>query len=612
VITVIAIALGVVVILDTFDVPSTVRSRIRVWLRASLDADVEANVETPRWGRAWNSGALSVPTDAASRMHVSGSEDVETRLIRVDGVSRTAVQGSLPHSFDLQVDLPPDAELWLSLNQFLPASVGTAIEYEVRLAEAKTGPPLFRMELPARHTGWKNVSIDLAGAGTGTATLKFRAVLVGDTGVDAPTTAYWGDMSLRSRSADDRPDISVILIDTLRPDHLGVYGYARPTSPYIDELAAGGVRFNRVVSTAPWTDPAILSLMTGLYPRDLWEPARHKLTIKKRLPDSVATLSETLSRSGYHTLAASDHPGVRAERFGRGFDVFANLYYRRGEPGGWRKTEEGRLLDRLERVLAERGTGPVFSYIHILYPHRPLEAPPGYLEAVGGSLEGIDPDGMAAELERYDAEIRVADDMVREIHAMQVAAGWDEDAIVIVVSDHGEGFGEHAHEEHGNSLYNELLHVPLILFGPGRLPAGRTVETQVRLVDLFPTLVELAGAPAVSGVRGESLLPLLESDGASRIAYSEFPHTRITDAYAIQSDRLKGVFGDPEFGDEGWFMLDSDPGERRVLRSRPEGADFLVEQAEKIRTSPTLSGVGEARPLGDETMEKLRTLGYME
>jgi arylsulfatase A-like enzyme len=370
-----------------------------------------------------------------------------------------------------------------------------------------------------------------------------------------------------SASREKAPNVVVILIDTLRADHLSCYGYARPTSPTIDAIAKEGARFDAAYAAAPWTRPSVASLMTSLYPssHDVYSQWR-------KLPSELPTLAEMLQKRGYRTAAFSANLQVSPTfGFGRGFDSFWNsgLPSLLGQTamGGWRKF----LRDNLFRPLlaraapqkqgeswALRGTDagavneaifdwidgvepdePVFLYVQYLDPHHPYSPPEDLLndapldaltlnnvpsvpvKRVPYPLAKYDepaPDALAGVTALYDAEIRYCDRELGRLLGRLREKGLLDSSYVIITSDHGEELFDHGQWLHGHSLFDELVRVPLIVTGPGIPP--QVVATPVSLVDVLPTIAGFANATVDFPIQGQNLAPLWRATASDAVEHA--------------------------------------------------------------------------------------------
>jgi arylsulfatase A-like enzyme/tetratricopeptide (TPR) repeat protein len=397
------------------------------------------------------------------------------------------------------------------------------------------------------------------------------------------------------------PNILLITLDTTRADRLGSYGYAGAATPNLDRLAAAGVRFERALSPVPLTLPAHASLMTARY------PFTHGVRNNGHfvLPGDVPTLAAALATHGYET-AAFVSSFVLDRQFGlnRGF-----AHYDDGldevAAGSATSTEAERRGDRtvdaveawLRNPSRQSSSRPLFLWVHLYDPHEPYLPPSPFREQFPGRL--------------YDGEIAFTDALVGRL-LDYVGFGTAPSPLVIVAGDHGESLGEHGESTHGLFVYDASLRVPLIVAWPGALPAG-TVTEPVRLIDVAPTVAQLAGVAAIDGADGQSFRRLLTPHGPRDEpppAYSEtyFPQFFMQWAplRAIEAGRWKYIDApEPELYD-----LRADPGEQRnVAVSEPARVTSLKRALDGVTGAG--SGRAAAAPLTAEARERLASLGYL-
>jgi len=413
--------------------------------------------------------------------------------------------------------------------------------------------------------------------------------------------------------AGSRPDVLLIVVDTLRADHLGSYGYARDTSPHIDALAADSTRYTRAFSHAPWTTPSVAALLTSRYPASLGIA-----NVQSPLPDGVALLPELLRDAGYRTGAFVSHSFVsRKWGFARGFDSFDESQVK-GHLATTSPALSDLAIDWLERHLGDQ---PVFLLLHYFDPHF------GYLEQRDFPFEGRDPsytgpvrsgslpsrfadapETLGAddlrELRRlYDSEIALTDREIGRVLACLRDAGRYASSVVVLTGDHGEEFLDHGALDHAKTLYDELVRVPLLVKLPGRPPA--TVDSPVALVDVLPTLLDWLDLEAPLGVRGRSLLA---EAAAPRPIFLETQRLRRLRAVVHGDHKL---IVDLDSGDAQLFDLAADPGERSDLAGeRPEQVAALRRLLDDwAGGQPEVRG--EPLELSDEERERLEALGYL-
>ena len=321
-----------------------------------------------------------------------------------------------------------------------------------------------------------------------------------------------------------RPDVVLISIDSLRPDHLGCYGYPRPTSPRIDRLAEEGVRCEVAVSTTSWTLPAHMALLTGLF-----DSAHGVVDNGLALAPTRATLAEVLARAGWNTAGFFGGPYLDpAFGFGRGFARYESCM----SPQAASSHEDvtgPRTVEAVERWLEESvdrgGEAPFFLFVHLWDVHYDYRPPaelvemfdPGYRGTLDASdlphNPAIAPDMAPRDLQHllalYDGEIRFTDENLGRILDAIDRRGRLRDALVIVTADHGEEFFEHGGKGHQKTLFDEVVRVPCILRWPGNLPPKSVVRDQVRLVDLAPTILALSQVAERPPMQGRDLSGLL-------------------------------------------------------------------------------------------------------
>lgn len=326
--------------------------------------------------------------------------------------------------------------------------------------------------------------------------------------LDAAITSP-GDEKPPPNSPRLKPNIVLITIDTLRPDHLGAYGYARPTSPEIDRFATTAVLFKRAYAAAPNTPRSIPSMLTSRYPSQIpWRnPANYP-----PLPKQVRTVAEDLERAGYRSHAILTHWYFRRERgLARGFHTWdTSLVDDDIETG--REESAPRVTERARRLLARSKDAkkPFFLWVHYFEPHH------FYILHKGSPTFGT------AMMDKYDHEIRFVDREVGRLLKHLDDLALSKTTAVILTSDHGEAFGEHAKYWHGHALYDEQLRVPLLIRAPLARPSVRASETVASLVDLRPTIAELAGVNPIGPIAGRSLVAALRGEPlADRAVFAE-------------------------------------------------------------------------------------------
>ncbi len=480
-----------------------------------------------------------------------------------------------------------------------------------------------------------------------------------------------------SPRAQRPPNLVIVVLDTLRPDHLGCYGYERDTSPNLDRWAAQSVLFENAQSAAPWTAPSLISLMTSLYPSvhgvaSFWEPGQ--------MNERVTTLAEVLSERGYWTAAFTDGGYAKAQfGLGQGFRTYP---LNKGDLPGEHASnleEPSRLRPNVERTLRwldEAQDQPFFLFFHTYEIHGPYQPPAEYvqrfrpqwdpaaehaqlervrrewsesksidaaglrlllahrehcaaardldLEGLGQKMKelgvgAVEPERMQFWRDLYDAEIRHTDFELARLLERLDSPELRDNTVVVFVSDHGEGFGEHGNVGHGSVLHEENLRVLLMLRAPGVSPAR--VKELVRTIDVMPTALDLLGARDTKlALQGRSLAPLF--NGQSLPNEPSFSHAlsqvgRESRLWSVRDGAWRLVW-DNELGAGRLYNLERDPQELRdIAAEEPQVAERLLglmrAQCEvDARFFDRASGPIRAEYEFDSgTLDELAELGYV-
>jgi arylsulfatase A-like enzyme len=398
---------------------------------------------------------------------------------------------------------------------------------------------------------------------------------------------------------DEPLNVIIIGVDTLRPDHLGCYGYHRDTSPAADGLAADGVLFENVISQSPWTSPSFASVFTSLYPTQTG-----LVSVGTSMRETFPTLGTILKDHGYATGAIINASVLKPE-FGtaRGFDY----YYVTPRTG---RLADGTTRDALAWIDSVPGQ-PFFLFAHYYDPHEPY-APPApydtifeedYSGAIGstfvlhdhfpdvrgmnfGPLAALSDDDWNHIRTLYDGEIRFTDRAVADLLDGLRERGLADRTLIVFLSDHGEEFYEHEGFGHGHELYGEVIRVPLILRLPKVLPRSVRVKMQVRLIDVMPTVLEILGIENREHMEGVSLLALLEGGTgpapagermlASGAAYTE-GMLRGPEKKSVTAHPWKLIYN-VDTREEMLFNLGRDPRENENLIARETGPGEAFEK----------------------------------
>jgi len=572
-----------------------------------------------------------------------------------------------PERVSFDVSLPSDPWLDLSIGSVeaapLTFQVTAGADDEETVVMSRT------VTTPER---WETAPVDLSALAGRDVTLTLS--LISD---NEGAPGYWGSPVIRSRggavqsSIDDPPKGVILFVaDTLRRDHLDAYGYERITAPTLSRLAAEGALFERNQSQGTWTKVSVASFLTSLYSRThgIW-------SFEQRLPTSAMTIAEVYREAGYATLALSGNNffGTRSA-YHQGFEEFheqGSLVLPEGQPNSKNARSH---MDRLIPWLETHADTPFFATIHVLDPHFPYEPYRPYetLWATAESRVTYEADaervrpliqqsnlrrrGLAnrAELAEagidesrfvqhqqdwYDASIRAMDAELGRLVETLEQLGLSDDVVVAFIADHGEEFLDHGRAWH-SGIYGELSNVPLVLWGPGHIPAGRRVGEVVQSIDLMPTLLELSGLAVPERAQGQSLLPLLrpiELAGGS-VAHAQdswrarpaFVTNRrtsngiadgrpVADADAVVVDGWKLVHNyDNAVVVPEWELFDhlSDPLDQVDLAAEnPDVVERLGQLLDDWRAyteAERLPSDDEAvLEMDSEELERLRSLGYI-
>jgi len=372
------------------------------------------------------------------------------------------------------------------------------------------------------------------------------------------------------------PNVIIALIDALRPDHLGTYGYRRPTSPNIDSLAEKAMRFDNCIAQSSWTRPSVATLLTGCYPSTHGAIDRDSL-VQPNLP----TLGACLSTNGYETHAYIGNI-MCLPVWGMANEFDRVLYASPPEVG---KIGDDIIIDEALAALDRVQGRPFFFYLHLLGTHTPYASRDKYNRMFGGTgLTGMEENAPAEDLINcYDAELAFSDVQIGRLAGRLRELDLYENTILIVTADHGEQFYEHGEFGHGMSLYNEEVQIPLIIKPAGSSAAGSVCDEVVELIDLAPTLLDLLDLPGEPRFQGQSFARVFRgAELEPGSAYSSL-HLEKRSAYMAQNGNTKFIH-DMVNGREMWFDLQQDPLEHHPLERAAQlpGSAQLLSYAGSI------------------------------
>jgi len=422
----------------------------------------------------------------------------------------------------------------------------------------------------------------------------------------------WGLLPGRSHAAGEpapapqasagRPNIVLITLDTTRADRMGFLGSKRGLTPQLDAVAKDGVVFTRAYSQAPLTTVSHATVFTGTYPQF------HKVTdFGIPLPQQLPVLAEVLKANGYRTAAfvgsiILDPVNGMAPSFNRGFDVYSAGYRRRTAGADRYRTMESRaevIVARALTWLEKQPAGPFFLWIHIWDPHDPYEPPAPFAQKFK---------------EKYDAEVAYADASLGKLFAALRARKAYDNTLLTVIADHGESLGAHGENAHGVFLYDETIHVPMLMKLPNRGHAGTRVSTPVGLVDLAPSILEVAGIAVPRVMQGRSLVRLIgQATPPARPVYSETDYPRRAFGWSSLSTWRSGKYLYVKAPRPELYDVAADPGAKSNLAATQKSlANRLASDMDgfRQRSSGAQSASGD-QPLDPKLIEKLSALGYV-
>jgi len=581
-----------------------------------------------------------------------------TGSVTLDGETLPSLTPPLPGKFDFEVTVPSDAVLGFSVGIQSERQVSRAkVELEVMVESDGEQTTVYREVFRSFQLNrWYPRRVDLrawSGKPARVSLAARPAFGITDARWADRVRVAWGNpivvtrperhvMSAEATDARGRPSMVFVLVDTLRADYLGSYGFQGEVSPAVDRLASESLRFENCFSQAPWTKPSIATLFTSLYPEVhgltnheglFWgsDQAAMKTGV---LPDEALTLAEVLRENGYRTAGFMTNPMLAPTYgFDQGFETYQ--VYEVQDLSHLVMEAAGAWIDSLPPEQ------PFFAYLHFMDVHGPYGAPQEDFEALrdspslGGSRPLTDEELAAISdyLKRipwartseardvvnwrahYAAGIRDFDRRLSEFVEKLRDSGRLDRLFFVLTSDHGEELFDHGGWDHGHSLYAHQLHVPLLIRRPNGQGA-RPIQNVVSLIDLMPTLLSVAGIGAPPSLQGRDLSPFFEqgttpsTDGSSHgTSTSDRPGL-----HSLRTPEEKLIF-DLDNGDTWLFDARNDPQERHDRADqRPREVEALRERLLAHVAESTAGGALERRiaPIPTELVEQLRTLGYLQ
>ena len=596
--------------------------------------------------------------------------------IGLSEIYRETIVTRAPETFSMEVDIPANA--WLDLN------VGTIEDGPVGFkitASAGGGEQVLLSRTVTTPHRWEPAAVDLA-SHSGPTKLTFSLDVEKERSI-----GYWGPVIRVGVPQPQSPEtagaalggtdpprgVILIMCDTLRADHLDMYGHERATAPFLAKMASGGALFLDTVSQATWTKVSTPAIMTSLYPSSTGVK-----DFTDQLPVTATTLAEVYREAGYATVAYSSV--LFTGKFTNLHQGFEELHESTSTDDKAYPAKTAReYVDRAVEWIERHPDTPFFMFLHVFDPHDPFLPRAPYdtiwadatkkehheqqledlrkviddplMKAFGmptrSEMEkgGVDPaEFVSHDKDWYDGSIRGMDAEVARLIERLRTLGIEKQTQIAFTSDHGEEFIEHGRMFHGQTVYGELAHVPLMLYRPGTVPAGLKIAETVRSIDLMPTLLDLSGLPIPEGIQGQSLVPLMAAvrDAASGGSASEAaqalgweprpavtekaktamaggPPPRETESYGIVSDNWKLVHNvirtddGPEF--ELYKHADDPLDSANVAEQNPGVVERLKAELaswHEMVKAGKLPDAGQAGDLSPKELERLRSLGYIK
>ena len=418
----------------------------------------------------------------------------------------------------------------------------------------------------------------------------------------------------------NKPNLILISVDTLRQDHLSIYGYHRNTSPNIDRLLQSGVWFTNAHTNVPLTNPSFCSMMTSRYPHEIGATRNGIPMIRE-----AETLAEILKRHGYTTVAFLSNWPLKAHlsNLDQGFDIYDDNFNKKRWIFFNSERDARGVTEQAVKWLEENLKEPFFFWAHYSEPHAPYLFHKGFIFK--------DPNAPKTDqqqrIDAYDSEIAYADHYIGVLLDKINELGLRKNSLIFFVADHGESLGEHGYVGHGRYLYEPSMRIPFGLSGPG-IPVGVRIDAQVELLDLAPTFLGYAGIEPGKEMRGRNLIPYIKGEKSWEKHYIVYFETypgairgegmeKLANLkkpiwVGLKLDELKVLYS---VTNSRWEMynLAYDPKE---LKNRADPAnEIFITYSERVlawwRSWRNKAVVGSTTALTEEDKKKLEALGYL-
>ena len=398
-------------------------------------------------------------------------------------------------------------------------------------------------------------------------------------------------------------NVILITLDTTRADRMGFLGSPLGLTPNLDALARQAFVFSRAYAHVPLTTPSHATILTGTYPQ-----FNHLGDLGTALASDLPYLPAVLHQHGYETAAfvgsqVLDPKSAAAPGFDRGFDTYDASFHSRREGEDRYASEERRAATVVDHAMNWLKTGrrkPVFLWVHLYDPHDPYDPPEPFKSKYAATL--------------YDGEIAYVDSALGTFFAGLKAAGLYDSSVIAIVADHGEAFGEHGEESHGFLLYDETVHVPLLIKLPVGSTANARISARVGLVDVAPTLLRAAGVEVPSQMQGACLIPSLsgEKKDVERSAYAETDYPQRAFGWSWLRSLRAGKYLYIDAPRREIYDESADPKAlHNLAEASPALADTLQAQLDEFRRKTSEGSVSAQTGISPEQAEKLQALGYI-
>lgn len=402
-------------------------------------------------------------------------------------------------------------------------------------------------------------------------------------------------------------NVVLIVIDTLRSDHLPFYGYEKNTAPFLAELAEKSVVFENAFSASSWTSPATASIFTSLYPYQhgvlmgllaIRNAQQIDPTLEiNRIPEDVTTITEVLKETGYHTYGISDNLNIgERQGFTQGFDKFRTFMYQQAP------AVNSTIKKWSKKMMAD---GKYFLYIQYMEPHAPYHPREPWFRPFK--------DMRKTRISAYDSEISFCDQHIKELYEH---FHWEKDTLIIVTADHGEGLWDHGIMAHGKTLYREEIQVPLMFHYPGGTKSGR-FSTNVGTIDILPTVREMIGLPKSGTDEGASLVPLMENrehdlDKRDLFAYLWVKMHDTMEWKATIYKNWHFLIKLPDFRSLYSLLLDKKETDNKIEEGKAIAVQLENRFNEFMKKSKKYKQQSAKYKLDKKKTDKLKSLGYVE